>query len=358
MNELNALSLLSDISNANGISGFEDDVLSVIRKCGDGLGTFDEDCMRNLYLSRNENTGKRPVVQLDAHTDEVGFMVRAIRPDGMLEFITIGGWVATNIPAHLVRVRNSDGVYIPGVVASKPPHYMSEAERKAPLEISSLVIDVGATSMDEVINDFHIEIAAPVVPEAVFTYDEKHGIMRGKAFDNRLGCASIIETLKELKGQTLGVDVVGAFASQEEVGTRGATVTVERVKPSLAICFEGCPADDTVVPSYQIQTALKKGPMLRHIDARMITNPRFQRYALNLAKELSIPVQTAVRTGGATDGAPIHMGHLGVPVIVVGIPVRYAHTHYGYSSFEDYKNGIKLVTEILRRIDEETIRSF
>lgn len=358
MKENEELALIKEISDANGISGFEDDVLEVVRKYAAGLGEITEDCMRNLYLKRSDNTGNKPVVQLDAHTDEVGFMVKAIRPDGMLEFMTIGGWVATNIPAHLVRVRNSEGVYIPGVVASKPPHFMSEAERKAPLDVSSLVIDVGATSKDEVVNDFKIEVAAPVVPDVDLIFDEKHKIMRGKAFDNRLGCASIIETISALKGENLAVDVIGAFASQEEVGTRGATVTVERVNPDLAICFEGCPADDTVVPEYQVQTALKKGPMLRYIDARMITNPRFQRYALNLAKELGIPVQAAVRTGGSTDGAPIHMGHLGVPVIVIGIPVRYAHTHYGYSSLEDYQNGIKLAVEILKRIDADTIKSF
>ena len=352
------IDMIACISNANGISGFEDDVLDVIRPYCDSLGSLSEDCMRNLYIHRAENRGNKPIVQLDAHTDEVGFMVKAICPDGMLEFINIGGWVTTNIPAHLVRVLNDDGEYISGVVASKPPHFMSAEERKAPLDPSALVIDVGAICKDEIINDYKISIGAPVVPDVDFILDEKHGVMRGKAFDNRLGCASIIDTLKALKGEELNVDIVGAFASQEEVGTRGATVTVERVKPDLAICFEGSPADDTVVPSYQVQTAMKMGPMLRHIDGRMITNPRFQRFALNVAKELGIPFQTAVRTGGATDGAPIHMGHLGVPVIVIGIPVRYAHTHYGYASIDDYNNGVKLAVEILRRMDKKIIASF
>ena len=213
-------------------------------------------------------------------------------------------------------------------------------------------------TFDEVVNDYCIDVAAPVVPDVDFLFDEKHGIMRGKAFDNRLGCASIVSTLDAIRGEELKVDVVGAFASQEEVGTRGATVTVEHVRPDLAICFEGCPADDTVVPAYQSQTAIGKGPMLRYIDGRMITNPRFQRYALSLAKELGLPFQAAVRTGGATDGAPIHLGFQGVPVIVIGIPVRYVHTHYGYASKKDYDNGVELAAEILRRMDLDTIRSF
>lgn len=350
--------LIKKISDANGISGFEDEVLDVIRANANNLGTFSEDCMRNLYLERDNNSSAKPTVMLDAHSDEVGFMVKAIRPDGQLEFINIGGWVVTNIPAHQVRVRNRFGSYIPGIVASKPPHFMSEAERKAPLDITSLVIDVGASSKEEIENDFCIDIAAPVVPEVNCSYDEKHDLLVGKAFDNRLGCASIIETFKGLKDEELKVNLVGAFASQEEVGTRGATVTVNHVKPDIAICFEGCPADDTVVPEYQRQTCIKKGPMLRHIDARMITNPRFQRFALNLAKELNIPCQSAVRTGGSTDGAPIHLGALGVPCIVIGIPVRYAHTHYGISSLDDFNNGVKLAIEIIKRLDKDIIGGF
>ncbi len=142
------------------------------------------------------------------------------------------------------------------------------------------------------------------------------------------------------------------------MGTRGSIVSANTIKADLAIVFEGCPADDTVVPAYQAQTCLKKGPMLRHIDSRMITNPRFQRYALDLARQLDIPVQEAVRSAGATNGAPIHLANEGIPAIVIGIPVRYAHTHYGISSLFDVEQAVRLAKEILLRIDEETIRSF
>lgn len=357
MNTHDLVQSIKRISDANGISGFEDEVLSVIREEGAGLGTFTEDRIRNLYLYRRENKTGLPIVQLNAHTDEVGFMVKAIRPDGMLEFITIGGWIPTNVPAHMVRIRNKDGVYIPAVVASKPPHFMSEAEKKAPLEITNLVLDVGASSSEEVINDFRIGIAAPVVPDVTCTYDEKHGLLVGKAFDCRIGCASVLATLKDLQKTALNVNLVGDFSSQEEVGTRGSIVSANTIKADLAIVFEGCPADDTVVPAYQAQTCLKKGPMLRHIDSRMITNPRFQRYALDLAQQLGIPVQEAVRSAGATNGAPIHLANDGIPAIVIGVPVRYAHTHYGISALFDVEQAVRLATEILLRIDSKTIRS-
>ncbi len=358
MNTQRTIGYIKRISDANGISGFEDDVLSVLRDEGKGLGEFAEDSIRNLYLYREGNKDGRCTVQLNAHTDEVGFMVKAIRPDGMLEFITIGGWIPTNVPAHLVRVRNQEGDYITGVVASKPPHFMSEAEKKASLEISSLVIDIGASDADEVRTRYKVGIAAPVVPDVSCTYDEKHDILIGKAFDCRIGCASVLATLEELRGKPLDVNLVGDFSSQEEVGTRGSIVSANTIKADIAIVFEGCPADDTVVPAYQAQTCIKKGPMLRHIDARMITNPRFQRFALNLAKKHGIPVQEAVRSAGATNGAPIHLSNAGIPAIVIGVPVRYVHTHYGICSYRDVQNSVKLAVEIIQGLNEPVIRSF
>ena len=285
-------------------------------------------------------------------------MVQAIKPNGTLQFIPLGGWVENNVPAHKVKVRNADGEYISGVVASKPPHFMSAEERGKNLPLSAMVIDVGATSAEEVVRDFKIRVGAPVVPDVTMEYNEKNGVMLGKAFDCRLGCACVVETLKELKGQNLDVDVVGVFSTQEEVGTRGAQVAAQTVKPDIAIVFEGSPADDTFTPDYLIQTALGRGPMLRHIDAKMITNPRFIRYAIDLGEELGIPVQQAVRTGGSTNGAPIHLSGLGVPVIVIGLPVRYIHTHYCYASFCDFENSVKLAVEIIKRLNAGMIKSF
>ena len=325
MDKKQSLELCAALSNAKGAPGFEDEVLAVLRRYGEGLGSFREDSLRNLYLSRSGNQGGRPMVQLDAHTDEVAFMVQAVKPNGTLRFTTLGGWVPSNIPAHRVWVQTAAGDYIPGVTASKPPHFMSEAERKAQPAVEDMSIDIGASSREEVLRDFRVRM---------------------------------LRTLDNLRDKTLNVDVTGAFAVQEEMGTRGATVTANTVKPDLAIVFEGCPADDTVAEPYMIQTAIHKGPMLRHIDARMITNPRFQRYALDLAEELGIPVQESVRTGGSTNGAPIHLSNQGVPVIVIGIPVRYIHTHYGIAAHSDVENAARLAAAILERMDAAQISRF
>jgi putative aminopeptidase FrvX len=358
MNKDQNLALIEALSNAPGVSGFEDEVVSLLRRHAAPLGAVSEDAMRNLYIKRPSPREGLPVLQLDAHSDEVGFMVRAIKPNGTLDFIPLGGWPEASIPSHRVLVRNREGAYIPGVVASKPPHYMSEAERKVLPEITSMAIDIGASSDREVREEYRISVAAPVVPDVAFEYRAAQDVMIGKAFDNRLGCAAIVATLQDLAGADLGVELIGAFAAQEETGLRGATVTAQQVKPDIAICFEGCPADDTVVESYAVQTALKRGPMLRHIDARMITNPRFQRFTLDLAAEKGIPVQEGVRTGGSTNGGIIHLSGKAVPVIVIGIPSRYIHTHYGIASYGDFEKAVTLACELIRALNGSIIGGF
>lgn len=350
--------MIADLSNAYGASGFEDDVLEVGRKYGSAYADIRENSIRNLYFYRLGNTGKKPLVLLDGHSDEVGFMIQAIKPNGTLQFIPLGGWVENTVPAHKVKVRNSEGKYISGVVASKPPHFMRADERGKPLPIAEMVIDVGASSKEEIDRYYKIQVGAPVVPDVTMEFDEDTGIMLGKAYDCRLGCAAVLETLKQLDGEMLGVDVVGEFSTQEEMGIRGARVGARTLKPDIAIVFEGSPADDTFSPDYLIQNALGKGPMLRHIDNGMITNPRFIRYAIDLGKKLGIPVQQAVRSGGSTNGAAIHLSGDGVPVIVIGLPVRYIHTHHGYASYRDFSQSVQLAVEILRRLNSETIKSF
>ncbi len=351
------LSRIQRICDANGISGFEDEVVATIRKEAENLGSFQEDSLRNLYLYRNMQDTSIPTVLLDAHTDEVGFMVKAIRDNGMLEFIPIGGWVTTNIPAHRVRVQTANGRVVSGIIGSKPPHYMSEAERKSTPEISSLFIDIGCSNRDEVLA-LGVDIASPVIPEAHCIYHEENGLLFGKAFDCRLGCSTIIDVLEDLKDENLKVNLVAGFASQEEVGCRGAQLTARKVKPDVAICFEGSPADDTFLPAYQQQTKVGKGPMLRFIDSRMITNPRFQRFALEMAQQEGIPVQKGVRDGGATNASALHLAEQGIPTIVIGIPVRYAHTHWGVSSMVDIDASIALARAILTNLDKTIIDAF
>lgn len=124
------------------------------------------------------------------------------------------------------------------------------------------------------------------------------------------------------------------------------------------IVFEGCPADDTFTPDYKVQSALRNGPMLRDIDVSLITNPDFQKCVLETADKYQIKVQRSVRKGGGTNGATYQLAQKGIPTIVVGIPVRYTHAHYGFVAYEDYESAKELVSNILRDLNVEVYAQF
>ena len=353
------IELTRRLAKTPGACGFEDEVAAVAREYARGLGEIREDFLRNLYIYRKENRGDRPVIMLDAHTDEVGFIIQAIKPNGTLRFLPLGSWNKGSVAGIKVRVRNADGKYIPGLVASKPVHFQSAAEKASGLtELEDMVIDVGATSAQEAVESFHIRIGEPVVPIMTCEYDEEHDILFGRAFDDRVGCAVLLETLRRLEGVELPCDVVGVLSTQEEMGLRSAKVTTNRVQPDLAIAVEGCPADDTFTEAYAIQTALKKGPMFRHMDRSLICNPRYQRWVLALAKEKNIPVQESVRKGGGNNAAAFQTEGHGCPAVVAGVPVRYVHAPNCMSAGCDIENAVNMVVEILKNITPDMIAGF
>ena len=356
---MDKIKMIQELSDAKGASGFEDEVLEVARKYASDLGTIEEDCLRNLYIYRKENTGNKPIIMLDAHSDEVWFMVHSIKPNGALRFITLGSWSKNALTSAKVLVKNAKGDYIPGIIASKPPHFMNASERNNPnVEISNMVIDIGARSEKEAVEDFYIRIGEPVVPATTFMHDEKHDLLFGKAFDCRIGCAVLIEALHRLQGKDLPCDVVGVLSSQEEVGDRGCKVAVNRVQPACAIVLEGCPADDTFTEPYAIQTALKKGPMFRYIDVSAICNPRFQRYTLDLCEANNLPVQSSVREGGGNNASVINTALLGAPAIVAGVPVRYIHSMNCITSYFDFEATVNVVCALLENLTPEQISQF
>lgn len=355
MDKNQAVTLIKELSNANGASGFENEVVQLVKKYTEEVGEQRIDTMKNLYIERAQNTGNRPIIQFDAHSDEVGFMIQAIKENGLLQFLPLGGWVPNNITAQKVRIRNQEGAYIHGVVTSTPPHFMPDSKRNSPLTIADLSIDVGATSKQEVEQFYKIAIGAPVVPAVMCEFDEATEKFLGKAFDCRIGCACMVDVLNELKTIQLESDIIATLTSQEEVGERGAIVAAKQVDPDLAIVFEGCPADDTFSEDYFIQSAMGKGPMLRYFDISMITNPEFQQFALEIAKEKGISVQVSVRSGGGTNAMAIQQVK-GAPTIVVGIPVRYAHTPHCYVDYHDYQQAKELVIELVQSLDQEKIK--
>ena len=351
------IALIKKLSDAFGPPGFEDDVVEICAHELKDIATVIEDKIRNLHIDGNNNTGDKPVVWLDAHSDEVGFIIQAINPNGTIHFLPLGGWDPGNVPSNRLKIKNDKGEFITGVVASKPPHFMTEAEKGAK-SLDAMRIDCGPLSAEELAENMAVGIGNPIIPDVTCEYNKKSKTFLGKAFDCRIGVAALLETFNQAHQiKDLPVDLIGTVSSQEEVGTRGILAASQVTDADVAIVFEGAPADDNFQPDYMVQAGLKKGPSLRYFDSTMVTNPKLMKFAKEVAEKYEIPIQLTVRSGGGTNARVIHTTQWGIPTIVIGIPVRYIHSQNGFVAYEDYENAVKLAVSIIRELSEEVVEN-
>jgi len=349
---MDSLQLLQELTAAFGPSGFEEEVNETAQKHIPAIYETSRDNMMNFYIQRPGSKG--PTVLVEAHSDEIGLIVQAVRGNGTISFLPLGGWVPATLSGQRMVIRNREGKYISGVMAARMTHFGGDQE--PPPKLDAMSIDIGAVSKEEAIEKYKIFPGCPIVPHS--TFEQQGDVLIAKAFDDRLGCAAVLEIMDTFKKKKLPINLVGAFSSQEEVGIRGAKTLANRVKPDFAICFEGAPADDTLVEANLVQTAMGKGPMLRLIDGGMISNPRVIQFARGVAEKAKIPVQEAVRARGSTNGSFFHISHLGVPTLVISCPVRYAHSHHSMISFSDYKQCVKLGKAVVEALNEKIINGF
>lgn len=347
---MKTLALIEALSNANGISGFEKDVISAAKPFISSDVEVTTDVMNNCFLTPHKNDDSKPLVLLDGHLDELGLMVQAITSTGLLRVIAIGSWDIKNLLAQKMRLITDDGTVIKGIIASKPVHFMKEGEANKMPVIEDILVDVGCSTREEAIG-LGIRIGMALVPDVTFENLPAQQVMMGKAFDNRLGCCLVIDTINSVM-ESPTHNVLGVMSTQEEIGGRGAAVAGNLKQADLAIIFEGSPADDTFVGLDEAQGVIGRGVQIRHADRTMISHPGLTALAIKLAKEKGIAYQETVRRGGGTNGAVYHTKGKGIPCVVLGIPVRYVHAHYGIAKESDYHAAKALALAIINHVTE------
>lgn len=345
--------LLMDLSNSFGPSGFEGEVREIFRNEAAPFGKISYDNLGGIVATHQGNAAG-PRILLAGHLDEVGLMVRGVLPSGYLKVVPLGSWHAPTLLAQNVLVRTKKGDHI-GVIGAKPPHYMTEEEKSRQLKMSDLYIDVGAGNKEQVAA-LGIEAGNPVVPAVQAALINQSSAVVGKAFDDRAGCGVILKVLSELDHNHPNT-VFGAGTVQEENGAKGARTIAAITKPDVCMVLEGAPADDFPDAGGIIQGRLGGGPQIRYFDPSMIANRALVNLVIDEAKKLGIPYQVAVREGGGTDGKELQVYDGGVPTIVIGIPVRYAHSHHSIISITDVEATIQLVKALIGSFNHQMVEN-
>ncbi len=345
---MNLFAKLKKLSDAFGVSGHEDEVRELIHEmAAPYVDSCEVDPLGNLICSR----GKGPVVMLDAHMDEVGFLVRWIEPNGFLRIAPVGGWDERLLLGQRVVIRARDSRKVKGIIGATPPHILSSEDRKKTAPLEELFVDVGAGSREEA-EGMGITIGSPLT---IYYPCEllREGYATGKAFDDRVGCLVALEALRLTADERLPYRLAVNFAVGEELGLRGAKAAAFRVAPQVALALEGTVgADVPGIPEAKQPTRLGKGPAITVADRSIVVRPRMVGFLEGIARAEGIPYQYKLPAYGGTDAGAIHLERGGILAGVVSVPCRYIHSPVSLLSLSDLEGAVKLVVGFLRRAQE------
>jgi putative aminopeptidase FrvX len=336
------IAMLEKLSNANGVSGNEQEIRTIIQEYIKPL--VDEikvDAMGNLLALKHARSSNPVKVMMAAHMDEVGFMLVEEDGDGLFSFALVGGVDERQLLSKEIGIGKER---VPGIIGSKPIHLLEADEIHNKVSVHSMRVDVAPANSKKV---------KPGDYGTFSTRFKRAGeLLFGKALDDRLGVACLIEILKVIPDH---IEFLAAFTVQEEIGLRGARVAAYAFNPDLAIVLDSTPAFDMPRPdgleNTQYNSRLGAGPAIYLSDAGTLSDPRLIRFLVQTAEKNQIPFQFRQPGGGGTDAGAIHKTRSGIPSVSVSIPGRYAHTPVLLASIQDWENTIRLLIAALKNIN-------
>ena len=326
---------LEELSNLYGVSGDEGRVRQYIKEAAAPLADeIKTDAMGNLYVHKK---GKGRRIMAAAHMDEVGMMVRGILDNGLLSYTQTGLDPRVAVSKRVVVGKD----LLPGVIGAKAIHLQSDEEFQRALKHDQMYVDIGAK--DKADAEKYVKKGDYICFDTRFSLFGE-GLMRGKALDDRCGCAILLELLKG----DYDCDFTAVFTVQEEVGLRGAAVVAEHVRPEAALILEGTTANDMPEVEHGFVTRVGQGPAVTFMDGATITRPRMLKALRDCADAAGIPYQLRQGTAGGTDAGRIHKALAGCVTGGISVPCRYIHSPNSVASVSDFENAYRLAHTFLK----------
>lgn len=349
------LTMLKELTDANGIPGNERAPRAVMRKYIEPFADEIEHDNLGSLIAKKVGDASGPKIMIAGHLDEVGFMVTQIDDKGFLKFQTVGGWWGQVMLSQRVTITTRTGEEIIGVIGSKPPHILPPEVRNKPVDIKDMFIDIGATSKDDV-KEWGIRPGDMITPYFEFNVLKNNKLLLAKAWDNRIGCAIAIDVLRALKNESHPNIVYGVGSVQEEVGLRGAKTATFKIQPDIGFSVDvGVAGDTPGITPKESNSKIGAGPQIVIYDASMVSHKGLRDFVVDVAEENNIPYQFDAMAGGGTDAGSIHVTANGVPALAIGVATRYIHSHAGILHRDDYENAVKLIVEVIKKLDRQTV---
>lgn len=315
--------LLKELTEIVGPSGFEDDVARYIAKRLNGTAdSIEADNAGNLIVRKKGNQSG-PTILVAAHMDEVGFIVKKIEDNGLVRFEKLGGHDDRVLLAQRVQIKTKSGLQT-GVIGTISAHMVKFDNPEKVRKHQQLYIDIGATSRQEA-EERGIRIGDPIswFPHFDLLTDTR---VAGKSFDDRVGCAILIQALEELDATDFAGEIVGVFTVQEEVGLRGARVAAHQLHGDVMLALDTTAVSDTPEEMMDSSLALGGGTGIKVIDFSLIANQKVREHLIETAEQHQIAYQLEVFPGIGTDAGEMSAAKQGIPTGVLSIPSRNAHS--------------------------------
>ncbi|RDY27114.1 M42 family peptidase [Romboutsia weinsteinii] len=342
------ITLLKELSEADGISGAEKEVSRVAKNYFEMYADeIDYDNLGSIIgLKRGNKNG--PKVMIAGHMDEIGFVVRSIDKNGYINLLPVGGWWGHVMPSQSMRITTNSGSKIKGVVGSRAPHGMPADEKERVIKPIDFYLDLGVDSKDEV-EKLGIKIGDMITPDTEFEIMNNPNYLLGKAWDDRIGVAVAIDVLKELKDINHEANIFSVGTVQEEVGIRGARTATHKIKPDIAFAIDVTTAKDTPMDKGGLK--LGCGVVVSILDASTIGNNALIREIENICNEAGLDINYDCMVAGGTDAGNIHKTLDGVISMTLSIPTRYMHSNRLIIHKKDYVQTVKVISEFCKRVD-------
>lgn len=335
--------MLKELCLINGTSGDESKVRDYIINQIKDYCEYSVDNMGSIIAYKKGKKAPKQKISINAHMDEVGFIITGITDDGYLRFTSVGGIDSRVCLDRIVTVGKKA---VKGVIGDKAFHLLSYDEKDSCPSFDDLLIDIGATSKDE---------AEQYVSLGDFAYFDcdyielGNGYIKAKALDDRIGCMLMIELIKS----ELEYDTVFCFNVQEEVGLRGSKCTSYAVDADIAIVLESTTAGDLDgVSGADRVCVLGDGPVISFMDNRTIYDRELFELGFAVAKENNIPAQTKTAVAGGNDAGAIQTSGDGARVMAISLPTRYIHSGASVVKTSDIDDTRRLLKALLPKLTD------
>ncbi len=309
--------------------------------------SVENDAYGSTWATIKGSDENSPTVMIEAHADEIGYMVKHITDEGFLYVDRIGGSDWATARGRRLSILGDKGE-VRGIFGNTAIHIRDKDNLEKGPKVHELFVDVGAKNPEDVAQ-LGIRVGHPAVYTDSAELFGSNQII-GRALDNRIGGFIISQVIKKISEERADATCIALNAIQEEIGGYGAKMASYRLMPDVCLVLDVTHATDS--PGIEVKqhgkVELGGGPSITHGTAN---HPLVVKRMMEVAGDLNIELQhEASSRFTGTDTDSIYHSQSGIPSALVSLPLRYMHSVVEMADLDDVQNVIDFMAGFVKSV--------